>query len=75
LQNEGLVSEEQKKWIRDTSKCPACGEDINDYDLKCPECGIRLRDKARISPFNVSNYKQKRFKYHFKEKKTKKNDT
>ena len=63
-----LISKEQKNWIKDPLKCPACGEDINEFDLKCPECGIRLRDYANASPFNVSKYKQKRFKYFYKEK-------
>jgi len=74
LQNEGIISEEQKQWIKDATKCPACGEEITDYDLKCPECGIRVRNQAKASPFDVSNYKQKRFKYYYKEKKDKKNE-
>jgi hypothetical protein len=74
-ENEGIISEEQKNWIRDASKCPACGEDINEFDLKCPDCGLRLRNIAKQSPFNVSKYLNKRFKYHFSEKKKNKNDT
>ncbi len=74
LQNEGIISIEQKQWIKDAKKCPACGEDITDYDLKCPECGIRVRSQALPSPFDVSNFKQKRFKYYYKEKKDKKNE-
>lgn len=67
--NEGLIGDEQKKWIKDVAKCPACGEDINEFDLKCPDCGIRIRNSAAQSPFDVSKYKTKRFKYHYKETK------
>jgi len=72
--NEDIISKEQKDWIKNPEKCPACGEDITEYDLKCPECGIRLREKAPLSPFNVSKYNQKRFKYFYK-KNDLKNDT
>ncbi len=66
---ESLIGDEQKKWMNDSTKCPACGEDINEFDLKCPDCGIRLRNSVRQSPFNVSKYKNKRFKYLYKENK------
>lgn len=69
--NEGLIGEEQKKWIKDDTKCPACGEDINEFDVKCPDCGISLRNSTIKSPFDVSKYKNKRFKYHYKESKKK----
>ncbi len=74
LINDDIISPEQKQWIKDPSKCPACGEEITEYDLKCPECGIRLRNNAKESPSDVSNYKTKRFKYFYKAKKEK-NDT
>jgi hypothetical protein len=66
---EETLSEEQKKWIQDKSKCPACGEDITEYDRNCPECGLRIREKAPTSPFDVSKYPDRRIKYEFKPRK------
>lgn len=66
---EETLSEEQMKWIQDKSKCPACGEDITEYDRNCPECGLRIREKAPTCPFDVSKYPNRRFKYEFKTRK------
>jgi hypothetical protein len=66
---EEILSKEQIEWMKDKSKCPACGENITEYDKYCPECGIKLRDKVPQAPFNASKYKEKRIKYFFKEKK------
>jgi hypothetical protein len=66
---EETLSEEQMKWIQDKSKCPACGEDITEYDRNCPECGLRIREKAPTSPFDVSKYPDRRIKYEFKPRK------
>jgi hypothetical protein len=66
--NEEILSKEQLEWIKDNSKCPACGENITEYDKNCPECGIKLREKVPQTPFNASKYKKKRITYYFKEK-------
>jgi hypothetical protein len=73
--HEGQFSEEQLKWLKDPEKCPACGEEINEYDLNCPECGLKLRGNAKLNPMNVTGYKTKRFKYFYRERKKNKNDT
>ena len=67
--SEEILSKEQMEWIKNKSKCPACGEDITEYDRYCPECGLRIREKAPQGPFNVSKYSEKRIKYYFREKK------
>ncbi|MFN8255548.1 MAG: hypothetical protein U0W24_07660 [Bacteroidales bacterium] len=73
--HEGKFSEEQLNWLKDPEKCPACGEEITEYYLKCPECGLKLRGNAKLSPMNVTGYKTKRFKYIYRERKKNKNET
>jgi hypothetical protein len=67
--NEEILTKEQSDWIKDNSKCPACGEDITEYDKNCPECGLKLRENALQKPFDISKYKNKRIKYFYKDKK------
>ncbi len=64
-------TEEQIRWLQDKNCCPACGAEITDWDLHCPECGLRLKQNNFTVPLDVSKYKEKRFHYHFKEKKKK----
>ncbi len=59
---------EQKKWMNDKNRCPACGEEINMYDVNCPECGLKLRQSKYTIPLDVTKYQEKRFKYHYKKK-------
>lgn len=61
-------TEEQKTWLADAGRCPACGEEINMYDVHCPECGLKLRKNKYTIPLDVTKYKEKRFKYHYKKK-------
>jgi prepilin-type processing-associated H-X9-DG protein len=65
---EDGYTEEQKKWLTDTNRCPACGEEINIYDVNCPECGLKLTQNQYTIPLDVTKYKEKRFKYHYKKK-------
>ncbi len=69
--NEGEFSKAQLKWMNDTNKCPACGEDLQLYDQNCPECGLKLPRKPFAKPFDVSKYENKRLSYSYKAKKTK----
>lgn len=66
---EGEFSEEQQKWLNDTNKCPACGENLIEYDVNCPECGLKLPRKPIAKPFDVSKYEDKRLNYFYKHKK------
>jgi len=66
-EQEGFT-DEQKKWLKDKNRCPACGEEITIYDLNCPECGLKLKQNKHTIPLDVTKYKEKRFKYHFKKK-------
>ena len=67
IEEEGF-NEEQKKWLTDANRCPACGEEINIYDVNCPECGLKLKQNKYTIPLDVTKYKEKRFKYHYKKK-------
>lgn len=62
------LSKEQLKWMNDTNKCPACGENLLAYDQSCPECGLRLPRKAIAKPFDISKYENKRLSYTYKPK-------
>jgi hypothetical protein len=37
------ISEEQKDWMSDQSKCDACGHPVSLNDTECPDCGLSLR--------------------------------
>jgi len=66
---EAKLSKQQMEWLHDNTKCPACGEDITEYDKNCPECGIKIREMAKPKPYDLSKYEDKNIKYHFREKK------
>ncbi len=36
------ISAEQKMWINDSNRCPACGYVLKEGDTKCPDCGLSL---------------------------------
>lgn len=62
------LSRQQKEWLQNPDKCPACGYDISIYDKDCPDCGLKLRNKVPTKPFDISgNYTS--IKYHFKSNK------
>ena len=63
------LTEEQVKWIQDQTKCSGCGETITEYDYTCPECGLKLSNKIKTLPIDITKYQTKRVKYHFKDKK------
>ena len=61
-------SEEQKKWLNDKNRCPACGYYLSEIDLSCPECGLHLKRSRHTIPLDTSKYKNEPVKYHFKKK-------
>jgi len=65
--SEGFT-DEQKTWINDKNRCSACGEEINVYDVNCPDCGLKLQQSKYTIPLDVTKYQAKRFKYHYKQK-------
>ena len=65
---EDGYTDEQKKWLKDHNRCPACGEEINIYDMHCPDCGLKLKQNKFTIPLDVTKYGEKRFKYHYKKK-------
>ncbi len=56
-------SDEQKQWLQDISRCPACGEHLQISDNTCPECGLRLPHQTIYKPFDASKYKNAKTKY------------
>jgi len=70
--NNEKLSEEQIDWMNDKTKCSGCGEPITEYDYNCPECGLKLGNKIKTIPIDITKYQNKRIKYQFKKKKQKK---
>ncbi len=64
-------TEEQKQWMNDISKCPACGENLQIFDKFCPECGLRLPHPSFLKHFDISKYQNTKIRYHYKQKKQK----
>jgi len=48
------ISDEQLKWINQNDLCPACGEQLTEYDSFCPECGLNLRNRRKVKEQKVS---------------------
>ena len=63
-------SEEQTDWLNDPNKCPACGSDIKENDLFCPECGLKLRQNRFTKDLDTTKYQQpaQNIVYHYKKK-------
>ncbi len=67
---ESDFSPEQKQWIADETKCPACGGDIYENDIMCKSCGLKIKQNRFTKPLNINqNKEQGQIKYHYKEKK------
>ncbi len=62
-------TEEQLSWINDKNRCSACGEILFEYNLHCPECGIKLKRNKYSIPFDSSKYQDKEVKYYLKKDK------
>lgn len=63
------ISNEQKEWMKNPLKCPACGADITKYNDKCLECGLKLSGKKFLSQMNISNYNNEQVTYSFNKNK------
>jgi len=68
ISEKETLSEEQKIWLNDKNRCPACGFFLSDIDLICPECGLHLKRNRHTIPLNISKYQNKSIKYHYKKK-------
>jgi hypothetical protein len=67
---ESDFSPEQKQWLADETKCPACGGDITENDIVCKSCGLKIKQNRFTKPLNLNqNKEQGQIKYHYKEKK------
>lgn len=65
LNYEEIITEEQKEWIKNPGKCPACGEEISEYNYICPECGISINKRNMMRNMNVSDFFDVKFKYKY----------
>jgi len=67
---ESDFTPEQKQWLADETKCPACGGDIYENDIVCKSCGLKIKQNRFTKPLNLNqNKEQGGIKYHYKEKK------
>ncbi len=60
------ISSLQNEWIENPNKCSACGCELNDLILDCPDCGLKIRKNRHYVPLDTSKYQEKNIKYHFK---------
>ncbi len=65
--NSETLSNEQKEWINNPDKCPACGYYIDVFDLYCPDCGLKVKKNKFAIPLDTTKYHDKTIKYHYKE--------
>jgi len=63
--SEEKLTDEQKEWISNPKKCPACGHEISLYNFTCPECGITVNSKKRKNSTNASNFFDMKLKYRY----------
>jgi len=67
---ESDFTPEQKQWLADETKCPACGGDIYENDIVCKSCGLKIKQNRFTKPLNLSQKEEQgQIKYHYKEKK------
>jgi len=69
LENESLTDENYQDWQNDPHKCPACGYEITEFDLHCPDCGIKLKQNRFSVPMDVSAFQDKTIRFHYKKDK------
>lgn len=62
------LSPEQKKWLKNPQLCPACGSFLSDFDIDCPDCGLRVKQNRHSVPLNLSKYRENQVEYHYKKK-------
>ncbi len=74
LQTEDM-SVEQQDWLNNPHKCSACGYNISEFDLSCPDCGIKLKQNRFTKPLDISQKNQNtanssnpNVQYHYKKK-------
>ncbi len=60
------LSAEQKEWLKDKNRCPACGYFLSSIDLTCPECDLQLNRKRKDLPLDTAKYQDLPVKYHLK---------
>jgi hypothetical protein len=63
LNYEEKLSAEQKDWINNPDKCPACGEEISHFNYTCPECGLSINPKNKKKNVNMTGFYKIKFKY------------
>jgi len=62
------ITDEQNSWINDDMRCSACGNYLEEFELHCKECGLKLKRNRYTIPLDTSKYKDKEVLYHFKGK-------
>ncbi len=67
--DEDELSKEQVEWMNNPNICSACGTQINDFDKKCPDCGLYIDRKIKTIIFDKTKYKDVDLHYKFIKKK------
>jgi hypothetical protein len=59
----------QKKWMKNVTTCPACGNFVSEIEIYCSECGLRVKQNKYSIPLDITKFKDKNVVYHFRSKK------
>ena len=46
--------------------CPACGHELSETDLFCPNCGLRVKQNRYTKPLNLNKVGKPQIRYHYK---------
>lgn len=59
------IIDQQKEWISNPDKCPACGAFVSQLDNECFDCGLSIKNSGNQSRFN---FRELNFHYIYKKK-------
>ena len=57
------LSRNQQEWIRESEKCPACGNTVSAYEQYCSDCGLLVHVNPKIWPVTASTYRPLNYEY------------
>lgn len=66
---EPILWEQQKKWLKNSEVCPACGEAINPYAKHCINCGLHFKNRKQKPGNNYSSTTANNINYEVTKKK------
>jgi len=66
---EEVFNPEQQEWLQNPNKCSACGINITENHIVCPNCGLKIKQNPYTKPLDLSAQNTGGgVKYHYKPK-------